>query len=319
MKILLIKTSSMGDLIHTLPALTDARAMLPGLQVDWVCEEAFCEIPAWHPLVNSVISVALRRWRHHPIKAVKSGEWSAFKKMLRAESYDVVIDAQGLLKSAWLTRKGRGIRCGYDWRSAREPAASLFYENRFSVNVQQHAISRIRQLFAKSLGYVDPSSTVDYGIKENCLEAVALPQKPYWVFLHATARAEKLWPNLYWSQLANKMTQLGYSVLLPWGNSNEYKQAQCIAANVSGGVVLPKLSLSQLAFIFKKSAGVVAVDTGLGHLASALSVPTFSLYGPTQPLLIGAKGEKAQHIVASSMSQISPYQVFAACYPHEKN
>ena len=103
MRVLLVKTSSLGDVIHTLPALTDAQRAIPGIQFDWVVEEGFAEIPAWHPAVAQVIPVAIRRWRKHPLQTLRSGEWRRFKARLRETHYDLVIDAQGLLKSAWLT------------------------------------------------------------------------------------------------------------------------------------------------------------------------------------------------------------------------
>ena len=128
MRVLLIKTSSLGDVIHTLPALTDAARAIPGIRFDWVVEEGFAEIPAWHPAVDAVIPVAIRRWRKKPLQAVRSGEWSNFKRRLRETQYDLVIDAQGLLKSAWLTRYARAEVVGLDKSSAREPLAARFYQ-----------------------------------------------------------------------------------------------------------------------------------------------------------------------------------------------
>jgi heptosyltransferase-1 len=130
MHVLLIKTSSMGDVIHALPALTDAMRAIPGIRFDWVVEEAFQEIPAWHPAVDRVIPVALRRWRKKPLKALISGEWRRFKRALRERQYDLVLDSQGLMKSAWLAQKARGPRAGFDKKSAREPLASWFYQKK---------------------------------------------------------------------------------------------------------------------------------------------------------------------------------------------
>ena len=157
MRVLLIKTSSLGDVIHTLPALTDAMNALPGIQFDWVVEEGFAEIPTWHPAVANVIPVAIRRWRKNLWQTVKNGEWRRFKQRLRDTRYDLVIDAQGLLKSAWLTRYVKAPVAGLDKTSAREPMAARFYDRPYAVARGQHAVERLRQLFAQALGYRVPA------------------------------------------------------------------------------------------------------------------------------------------------------------------
>ncbi len=164
MRVLLVKTSSMGDVIHTLPAITDARQAIPGIQFDWIVEEGFAEIPAWHPGVAEVIPVAIRRWRKHPLKAALSGEWKRFKERVAATRYDAIIDAQGLLKSAWLTRYAEGPIIGLDRDSAREPIASRFYDVHCNVPWDQHAVERVRLLFARALGYPVPAGIGCYGL-----------------------------------------------------------------------------------------------------------------------------------------------------------
>lgn len=165
MKICLIKTSSMGDILHSLPALTDAQRALPNLQVDWVVEESFAEIPHWHSAVRQVIPIALRRWRKTPFTALTRKQWKTYRTLLQSEQYDAVIDAQGLLKSAlFATRLARGTRHGYDRHSIREPIAACFYDKKYAISYQQHAVERIRQLFAQSLNYPLPHTQGDYGI-----------------------------------------------------------------------------------------------------------------------------------------------------------
>jgi len=164
MRVLLIKTSSLGDVLHTLPALTDAAEAIPGIRFDWVVEEAFAEIPEWHPAVGRMIQVAIRRWRKAPLKAILSGEWTTFRRQLRAREYDLVLDAQGLIKSALLSRMAKGRVVGLDKNSAREPLASRFYQQGFPVERGEHAIVRLRKLFAKALDYELPTSALDYGI-----------------------------------------------------------------------------------------------------------------------------------------------------------
>ncbi|WP_409272250.1 lipopolysaccharide heptosyltransferase I [Pseudomonas sp. KCJK9111] len=293
MRVLIIKTSSLGDVIHTLPALTDAAHAIPGIRFDWAVEEGFAEIPSWHPAVDQVIPVAIRRWRKHLWQTVRSGEWKAFKQRLRERQYDLVIDAQGLVKSAWLTRYVKAPVAGLDRYSAREGWASRFYDRRLSVAVGQHAVERVRQLFAMALAYDLPEGIGRYGLD---LERLQLPPAaPYVVFLHGTTWATKHWPEAYWRELAERMGRRRLEVRLPWGNPAEKARAERIAQGLNHCQVLPKLNLAGVARVLAAAKACVAVDTGLGHLAAALDVPTLSLFGPTNPGLTGAYGRTQIH------------------------
>lgn len=293
MRVLIIKTSSLGDVIHTLPALTDAAHALPGIRFDWVVEEGFAEIPSWHPAVDQVIPVAIRRWRKNLWQTLKSGEWKAFEQRLRARKYDLVIDAQGLVKSAWLTRYVKAPVAGLDRYSAREGWASRFYDRRLSVATGQHAVERVRQLFAMALAYDLPEGIGNYGLD---LERLQLPPAaPYVVFLHGTTWATKHWPEAYWRELAERMGRRKLEVRLPWGNPAEKARAERIAQGLNNCQVLPKLNLAGVARVLAAAKACVAVDTGLGHLAAALDVPTISLFGPTNPGLTGAYGRTQIH------------------------
>jgi len=286
MRILVIKTSSLGDVIHTLPALTDAYRYYPHLQCDWVVEEAFAEIPTWHPAVKQVIPVALRRWRQQIWQATR--QWHSFKQSLTATHYDFVIDAQGLLKSAWLTYQSRGLRCGFDWRSAREPLATLAYQRRYAVAKPLHAITRLRQLLAASLGYPLPETPPDYGIAHR----FPLTPAPQVVFLPGTTWVTKQWPEHFWLELAHHLIAQGYSVRLPWHTPAEYQQAQRIARTHPHIHLLPKQNLPALAQELTKACAVVGVDTGLAHLAAALTIPSITLYGATHPTRTGTYGRQ---------------------------
>jgi len=292
-RVLIIKTSSLGDVIHTLPALTDAAHAVPGIRFDWVVEEGFAEIPGWHPAVDRVIPVAIRRWRKNLWQTLKSGEWKAFKQRVRERRYDLVIDAQGLVKSAWLTRYVKAPVAGLDRYSAREGWASRFYDRRLSVATGQHAVERVRQLFAMALAYDLPEGVGHYGLD---LERLQLPPAaPYVVFLHGTTWATKHWPEAYWRELAERMGRRQLQVRLPWGNPAEKARAERIAQGLNNCQVLPKLNLVGVARVLAAAKACVAVDTGLGHLAAALDVPTISLFGPTNPGLTGAYGRTQVH------------------------
>ena len=295
MRVLVIKTSSLGDVIHALPALTDAARAIPGIRFDWVVEEGFAEIPTWHPAVDKVIPVAIRRWRKNLWQTIKSGEWRRFKQQVQSTQYDLVIDAQGLFKSAWLTRYVRAPVAGFDKNSAREPIASRFYSRRLAVARGQHAVERLRQLFAVALGYDLPKALGDYGLSTEKLLGLP-PKKPFVLLLHGTTWDTKHWPEAYWRELAERMGRLGVDVKLPWGNPAEKARAERLAQGLSNAEVLPKLNLAGVARVLASARACVAVDTGLGHLAAALDVPTISLFGPTNPGLTGAYGKGQIHL-----------------------
>ncbi|EKT54148.1 lipopolysaccharide heptosyltransferase RfaC [Providencia burhodogranariea] len=313
MRVLLVKTSSMGDILHSLPALTDAQQALPNIQFDWVVEEGFAQIPTWHSAVNQVIPVAIRRWRKNWFSAPIRAERAAFREKLQATRYDAIIDAQGLLKSALLvTRLAHGTKHGYDRHSIREPIASLFYDRRYRISKQQHAVERIRQLFADSLGYTCPKSQGDYAIAQHFLHTSTEQQSGYVVFLHSTTRDDKHWPEEHWRRLILLMAESGLKIKLPWGAEHEHQRALRLADGFDFVEVLPKLTLAEVAQQIANAKAVVSVDTGLSHLTAALDKPNFTLFGPTDPGLIGGYGQE-QHEIKSTdnlMAHITPEVVF---------
>jgi heptosyltransferase-1 len=293
--VLIIKTSSLGDVLHTQPAVSDAASQLPDVRFDWVVEEAFREVPAWHAAVDEVIPVALRRWKHNPIRVLRAGEPQAAVRHLRSRRYDLVIDAQGLLKSAVISRFARGHCAGLDRDSAREPVAARAYRKKFAVPRNQHAVARVRQLFAAALDYQLPASPPDYGIRERF---ASQGRQRYLVFLHGTTWPTKHWPESYWIELAGMVAGAGMQVKLPWGNEPERQRAMRIAATAPAVEVLPRMQLGELAALIAGASGVVGVDTGLVHLAAALGTPCITLYGATDPGLIGTLGDAQLHLQA---------------------
>jgi heptosyltransferase-1 len=292
MRVLIVKTSSMGDVLHTLPALTDAMQAIPGIRFDWVVEEGFAQIPGWHDAVERVIPVAIRRWRKAWFSAPVKAERKAFRDAVQAEKYDAIIDAQGLVKSAALvTRLARGIKHGMDWQTAREPLASLFYNRRHHIARQQHAVERTRELFAKSLGYSKPQTQGDYAIARHFLTQGVDESQPYAVFLHATTRDDKHWPESHWRELIDLLKESGLEIKLPWGAPHEEARAKRLAEGFDFVEVLPRLSLEDIAHVLAGAKFVVSVDTGLSHLTAALDRPNITLYGPTDPGLIGGYGK----------------------------
>lgn len=283
MRILLVKTSSLGDVIHNLPVVSDLASRFPGAAIDWVVEESFAEIPRLHPRVVNVIPVGLRRWRSHLFTSAAWQEIAALRRMLREENYDYVIDTQGLLKSALITWFAIGVRCGYDSRSARETVASIAYDKKFAVATALHAVERNRTLAALATGST-PSGPLNYGI---AARSPATANEPIAVLLTATSRDDKLWPDADWTALGARLSASGFICKLPGGNETERNRAANLAKTIPNAVALPAMSLTDLAQTLADAQIVIGVDTGLVHLAAALGRPTIALYCASDPLLTG--------------------------------
>lgn len=279
--ILFVKTSSLGDVVHNGPAVSDAARALPGVRIDWIVEEPFAGIAALHRDVRRVIPVAVRRWRSALWRPSVWSEIGAWRRALQAERYDAVIDTQSLLKSALMSKAALGTRHGLDRASAREILAPWFYDVRHAVPRGLHAVERNRRLAADSLGYSFQQS-VDYGLRVPIAE-----KSGYVVLLTMTSRADKLWPEERWVQLAR---ELRVPAMLPWGSDEERNRAQRIGT-ATGGTVMPKrLSAEELARLFAAAASVVGLDTGLTHFSAALGTPTVGIYCGSDPALTGLYG-----------------------------
>ena len=282
--ILLVKTSSLGDVLHNLPVVTDILKQFPAIQIDWVVEESFAALPALHHGVQAVIPVAIRRWRKS--WWTSRDEVRAVCRDLRARHYDIALDTQGLLKSALIARCARTTRCGLAWDSAREPLASLFYNRRFSVAKDQHAVERNRQLAGLALGY-KPEGAPDYGILPPALARPVWLNGEYAVLLHATSRADKLWSETNWIELGRYLHEKNIRSVLPWGSDAEHSRSLRLAGAIPDAIAPPRLSLNEAAALLGGAQAVIGVDTGLAHLAAALGVPTVGIYTMTDPALTG--------------------------------
>jgi heptosyltransferase I len=271
-RLLIVKTTSLGDVIHNLPVINDIRTAMSDITIDWVVEESFADIPRLHPGVDTVLTVAMRRWRQHLFSAKTWREISALNRQIQSQAYDYVLDTQGLLKSALI---------------AREPLASYFYDFRHIVAKDQHAVARIRQLAAQALGYVLPNSPPDYGIEGNVQKLdMQLPAR-YVVGLHGTSRDSKLWPVEHWVELGHYLSQQGLSLVLPWGSQAEHERAIHISSRSPQAVVLPKSGLQTIAGVIAGAQAAIGVDTGLMHLAVALKKASIAIYTDTDPELTG--------------------------------
>lgn len=286
--ILFVKTTSLGDIVHNGPAVSDACRALPGASIDWVVEEPFAEIARLHRCVRRVIPVAVRRWRARLYDPATWRELAAFRRALSVERYQCVIDTQGLVKSALIAAGAHGDKHGYDSDSAREPLAARFYDVRHAVPIAMHAVERNRRLACAALG-ASPEGAADYGFAADA-SAASAGEGPFVVLLTMSSRADKLWPEEEWRELSAWLGARGLACLLPWGSEAERKRCERIAAGRAHARVPERMALAQLAATLAQARAVAGVDTGLTHLAAGLGAPAAGIYCGSDPALTGLYG-----------------------------
>jgi heptosyltransferase-1 len=314
--ILLVKTSSLGDVVHNLPVVSDLRSVWPSVAIDWVVEEAFADIPRMHPGVRAVLPVAIRRWRKNLLQKATWQEIRQFTNTLRQKHYDLVIDTQGLLKSALITRYSHGLRCGFSKEVAREPLAAHFYDCTYGIPTNAHAVVRNRWLAAAAAGY-NNELPLRYGLHAPIDSEPA--QAPYCVLLTATSRDDKLWPLEHWQALGQTLATAGLHCILPAGNPQERARATRIADQIPSARVAPPASISALAGLLEGAHCIIGVDTGLTHLAAALDRPVVALYVATDPEMTGVHaGPRAINLGRKGHCP-APAEVMACLHPFLKD
>lgn len=289
-KILIVRLSSLGDVVHNMPVIADIRRHHPDVRIDWLVEESFVELVELVDGVRRAIPFSLRRWRKRPLAPGTWREIGRLRRALAAEKYDLVIDCQGLVKSAWVASWARapvvGLAnrtdgAGYEW------PARLFYSRRVPIERRTHVVERSRQLVAAALGEPAPPASgdeIEFGIDRR-RAAIALAELglnlpvPYVVFVHATSRQDKQWPQASWIELGQALVRRGASIVLPWGSDAERETSERLAqAFGAAALVPPKMSLPAVTGLIDGAAATVGVDTGLVHIAAALKRPTVELY-----------------------------------------
>lgn len=302
--ILFIKTSSLGDVIHHMPALTDARRARPEARFTWLVEEAYVPLARLNPAVDDVIPVAWRRWRKSWVSPATLSDIRTNMCGIRTRRYDEIVDTQGLARTGLTARIARGRRHGYDSRSIREPLASLFYDVRHRVSRDLHAVDRNRILTGLALGYA-PQGAPDFGLDRARFRQTG---GRYGVFLHATARPEKQWPVESWVALGKALSGRGLEFVLPWGTEDERTRSERIAAALPQARVPQRAPLDEVAKLIAGAEFVVGVDTGLLHLAAAFGVPLVAIFTGSEPQLTGPVGSGPLAILGT---QGAPPQVEA--------
>jgi heptosyltransferase-1 len=283
--LLVVRPSSLGDIVHALALCADVERARPGTPIDWIAEEAFAELPALNAGVRHVIPVALRRWRNRIVAPATWREVGVFRRAARQVRYRAVLDLQEQIKGAVLARFAHGPRHGLHRAHIREPIATLLHDVHHRVPRDIHFIAKSRALAAEALGYrIEGPPRWHWKVPAT---AAALPSRAYVVALTATSRAAKLWPEDAWRALVAQSARAGLATLLPWGTGAERARCERIAAGISAAIVPPRQTLSELATLLARAEFVAGVDTGLTHFAAALGTPTLALFTDTDPALAG--------------------------------
>jgi lipopolysaccharide heptosyltransferase I len=305
--ILFVKTSSLGDVVHHMPAVTDARKRFPGARLSWVVEEFFEPLARLHPAVDAVIPVATRRWRSRLLAPSTWGDVAETMQRLREERFDRIIDTQGLIRSALIARRAAGEHHGYDATSVKEPLASRFYDVRHRIARDLHAVTRNRALTAAALGY-QPDAAIDYGISRPAQPAGARRA----LLLHGTSQRSKEWSESHWIDLGRWLRREGFEVSLLWGSDDERRRAERLANAIPEARVLNRAPLDIVASRIANAALVVGVDTGLLHLAAAYRVPLVGVYTGSEPALTGPVGEGPMRVIGAAKARPDVNDTIAA-------
>jgi heptosyltransferase-1 len=296
-EILFIKTSSMGDVLHHMPAVTDARRRFPDARISWVVDELYAPLARLHPGADEVLPIAVRRWRRNLLSGGTWAEIRAALRRLRARRFDIIVDTQGLVRTALMAKLAQGESHGYDAASVREPFAARFYDVRHSVGWDLHVIERNRTLTARALGY-EPQGAPDYGFDRGQFAAGAA--KPYAIVFHATAKKTKEWPEERWLEVVRDLAARGLEIVFPWGNDIERARSERLAAAIPGGRVPDLKPILEVGKLIAGAKLTVGVDTGFLHLAAALGIPAVAVFtivkshtavpiGPGKVEMVGAE------------------------------
>jgi heptosyltransferase I len=283
-RVLIVKVTSLGDIVQALPVVADIKRAYPGVQVDWAADEAFAEVATWSQSVDRVLCAPLRRFK-------KARRWADFRSIaasiadLRAYRYDFIVDIHGVYKSAiiaFLARSSR--RIGYQNQDLGERGAAFAYTGRFGPRPQCNAWHGMRISTGQALGYeVEGPAVYNLRLPEPVHKPFEGIAKPVAALFHATSKDDKKWPVPHWVAVGRELARRGFQVVLPWGSDGERAEAEQIAAQVPGASVLPRLSVTEIAQMIDACSLVVGTDTGFVHLAHALQKRTVMIFVATSP------------------------------------
>jgi heptosyltransferase-1 len=286
--VLVVRASSLGDIVYALAVAADIRSARPELAVDWVAERGFVPLVELCADVRRVIPFGLRRWRSAPLDPATWREVGAFRRDLRKTRYAAILDLQEQMKGAVIARAARGRRHGFDRASIREPLATFGDDVHHRVARDLHFVERCRRLGAAALGYrADAPPRWNLRIPQ---VADIAPDRPYVVVLHATSRDDKLWPEAHWRIVLETWARAGFASILPWGSAAEQARSRRLAQGIERAIVPAWLGLQDVAALLARASLAIGVDTGFTHLAAVLGTPTIALFTVTDPALQGVAG-----------------------------
>ena len=291
----------MGDLMHALPALTEAKDHIEDISFDWVVDTNFASVPSWHPSVNKTITTDHRNWRSQFFSKKSRESLQQVLNEINGTQYDLVVDMQNNLKSALVSFLSKHSVTGMDAKSVREYPAHLAYSTKITVDKDLHAIERQKKLLAEALDYSSNMNEVDYGalletfIKPN----MNLPKK-YVVLVQNASWITKQWSVEKWQKLVKHFDGKNIKMILPSGNLNELERAKEIASVSTNAEAIDLMPLNEIAYIIKNANFCICSDTGLAHLSALSGTPSITLYGPTETALIGTYGKNQIHIVGKN-------------------
>ena len=279
MSVLVVRPSSLGDIVYALALVSDLARHRPGMAIDWVAERSFVPLVAMDARVRRIVPIALRRWRRAPWSAAQWRDARASLRALRAERYDAILQLQEQLKGALIARLAHGVRHGADRASSREAVTTWFDDVHHRVPRELHFVHRVRLLTAQALGY-ELDTPPRWELRPPAAPAV-VPERRYAVALSATSRADKRWPEAHWRALIGRLAQAGLAVVLPWGDADEHAASRRLAADAPTAIVPSRLSMTDAAALIASAELAVGVDTGFTHLGAVLGTPTVAIFTAT--------------------------------------
>ena len=304
----------MGDLMHALPAITEAKLNMPNLVFDWVVDKNFSSVPKWHPAINEVIETNHREWKLNLFSSDSRNEIKQVIETIEDNNYDLIVDMQNNLKSAFLSFLCKQPVAGMDARSSREYPAHLAYKKKINVSKDMHAIQRQKSLLSSALDYSNKISVDSYGIDKNKFSySNKVSEKKYIVCVQNASWPTKQWPINYWQELICELAVNDMHLYFPSGNQSELDRANEICSASPKAKALDLMSLNEMAYLIDNASLSICSDTGLAHLSAITNTPSLTLYGPTNPQLIGTYGEDQHHLLAknSNITNISVNEVMS--------
>ena len=287
--------------MHALPALSEAKENINDISFDWVVDKNFASVPSWHPLVDKIITTDHRNWKKQFFSKDSRESLRHVVNKLNEGNYDLVIDMQNNLKSAFISYVIKHDVIGMDAKSAREFPAHLAYSKKINVDKRLHAIERQKELLGKALGYKCKKNNVNFGtLFKNFVKPNIELANEYIVLVQNASWITKQWSIENWQELIRRIEEKGVPMLLPSGNLEELERAKEICSISDMAQALDLMPLNEIAYIIKNANFSICSDTGLAHLSALVGTPSITLYGPTKTSLIGTYGESQIHLVGEN-------------------